>query len=198
MRHVAIRLSLSAVLLGLAATSSGPRLDAAAPAGQTAQAPTRRPDVLYIPTDQALVNAMLKLADVGPGDVVYDLGSGDGRFVIAAAKLGARGVGVEIDPQRVRDANENVRRSGLGTRVTILHQDLFLTDISEATVVTLYLLPELNMKLRPKLLKELKPGARVVSHQFGMGDWKPDWMIAVGDSPAYLWTIPSAGRLPEA
>src|SRR6187397_2763573 len=140
-----------------------------------AQQPLRSPDVIFVPTPQEVVDAMLKLAKVTKNDVVYDLGSGDGRIPITAAKTyGARGVGIDIDPQRIKEATENLKNSGVGDRVKFLNQDLFTTDISEATVVTLYLLPSLNLKLMPKLNKELKPGTRVVSHAFDMGpDIKP-------------------------
>ena len=140
-----------------------------------AQQPLRSPDVIFVPTPQEVVDAMLKLAKVTKNDVIYDLGSGDGRIPITAAKTyGARGVGIDIDPQRIKEATENLKTAGVGDRVKFLNQDLFTTDISEATVVTLYLLPSLNLKLLPKLNKELKPGTRVVSHAFDMGpDIKP-------------------------
>ncbi|MCC7416065.1 MAG: class I SAM-dependent methyltransferase [Acidobacteria bacterium] len=157
---------------------------------QTAQAPARKPDVIYVPTPQDVVDAMLDLAGVKPGDVVYDLGCGDGRFVISAAKRGARGVGVDIDPDRIEEATMNARRAGVTSRVKFITADLFETDIHEATVVTLFLLPDLNVKLRPRLLAELRPGARVVSHLFDMGGWKPDRTITASDGPVYLWTIP--------
>ena len=126
-----------------------------------AQQPLRSPDVIFVPTPQEVVDAMLKLAKVTKNDVIYDLGSGDGRIPITAAKTyGARGVGIDIDPQRIKEATENLKTAGVGDRVKFLNQDLFTTDISEATVVTLYLLPSLNVKLIPKLNKELKPGTR--------------------------------------
>jgi SAM-dependent methyltransferase len=169
---------------------------AIADAQATQSPPTRRPDVIYVPTPQNVVDAMLKLAGVKAGDVVYDLGSGDGRLVITAAKLGARGVGVDIDLTRVNEANANVKKEGVANRVKILHADMFLTDIREATVVTLFLLPDLNVRLRPKLWKELKPGTRVVSHLFDMGDWTPDQKITVNENNiVYLWTIrPDAAK----
>lgn len=137
-------------------------------------------DAPYLPTPQIVVEAMLKLANVKANDILYDLGSGDGRIVITAAqKLGTRGVGVEIDPERVQEANENAQKAGVRDRVRFLQQDLFQTDISKATVVTLYLLPEINLKLRPVLLSQLKPGTRVVSHDFAMGDWKPQSKVRV-------------------
>ena len=157
---------------------------------QTAQAPDRRPDVVFVPTRAEVVEAMLDLAGVKAGDVVYDLGCGDGRFVISAAQRGARGVGVDIDPVRVKEATANVEKNKVADRVKIVQGDLFEADIREATVVTLYLLPNLNRRLRPKLWKELKPGSRVVSNMFDMGDWKPDRTINIGNGTAYLWTIP--------
>ncbi|MEW6322451.1 MAG: class I SAM-dependent methyltransferase [Acidobacteriota bacterium] len=151
----------------------------------------RRPDVIYVPTPEAVVEAMLQVANVTKNDVVYDLGSGDGRIpVTAARKYGARGVGIDIDPQRIKEANENVAKNNVGHLVKIVQADLFTTDISEATVVTLYLLPSLNVKLMPKLMKELKPGTRIVSHAFDMGDWKPEKEIDVDGRKVYYWTIP--------
>ena len=155
------------------------------------QAPLRSPDVIFVPTPQEVVDAMLKLAKVTKGDVVYDLGSGDGRIPITAAKTyGARGVGIDIDPQRIKEATENLKNAGVGDRVKFLNQDLFTTDISEATVVTLYLLPSLNLKLLPKLNKELKPGTRIVSHAFDMGEAKPTETLNVNGRTVYFWTIP--------
>ena len=159
---------------------------------QTAAPATRRPDVIYVPTPEEVVDAMLQVAKVTKNDVIYDLGSGDGRIPIAAAKkYGARGVGIDIDPQRVKEANENVQRSGVGDKVKIVQADLFEVNLSEATVVTLYLLPSLNQKLMPKLMKELKPGTRVVSHAFDMGDWKPEQELDVNGRKVYFWTIPN-------
>ncbi len=158
----------------------------------TAQAPARTPDVIFVPTPEQVVEAMLKVAKVGPGDVVYDLGCGDGRIVIAAAqKHGARGVGIDIDPERIQEATANAARAGVNDRVKFMQADLFTTDISEATVVTLYLLPSLNEKLMPKLMKELRPGTRVVSHAFGMPDsWPPEQKLDVDGRTVYFWTIP--------
>jgi ribosomal protein L11 methylase PrmA len=157
----------------------------------TQEAPTRRPDVIYVPTPEEVVEAMLQVANVTKNDVVYDLGCGDARIpVTAAKKYGARGVGIDIDPQRIKEANENVQKNGVGDKVKILNADLFTTDISEATVVTLYLLPSLNVKLMPKLMKELKPGTRIVSHAFDMGDWKPEKELDVNGRKVYFWTIP--------
>jgi SAM-dependent methyltransferase len=155
-----------------------------------AQQPSRRPDIYYLPTPTSVVDAMLDLAGVTANDVVYDLGSGDGRIVIRAAqKAGARGVGIEIDPALVKRARENARLAFVHERVTFIEGDLFQTDLSNASVVSLYLLSTLNVKLRPKLQKELKPGARIVSHAFDMGNWEPDRTITVDNRRLYLWTI---------
>jgi ribosomal protein L11 methylase PrmA len=154
-------------------------------------APTRRPDVIYVPTPEAVVEAMLQVANVGKSDIVYDLGCGDGRIpVTAAKKYGATGVCVDIDPQRIKEARENVAKNNVGDKVTIVQGDLFEQDLSKASVVTLYLLPSLNEKLMPKLMKELKPGTRIVSHAFQMGDWKPEKELDVEGRKVYYWTIP--------
>jgi SAM-dependent methyltransferase len=159
--------------------------------GATAQTAAPALDVPYVPTPEPVVNAMLKLAQVKRGDVLYDLGSGDGRIVIAAAKrYGVRGTGVDIDPRRIDEANANARKAGVAGRVRFLNQDLFAIDFSEATVVTLYLLPRINLQLRPKLLAELRPGTRIVSHGFDMGDWQPERVVEVGSSTIYLWIVP--------
>ncbi|HYX13940.1 MAG TPA: methyltransferase domain-containing protein [Nostoc sp.] len=154
--------------------------------------PQERPgDVPYVPTPQAVVDAMLKVAKVDKNDLLYDLGSGDGRIVnTAAQKFGTQGFGIDIDPQRVQEANENAQKAGVTDRVKFVQQDLFKTDFSKATVVTLYLLPEINLKLRPKLLSELKPGTRIVSHAFDMGDWKPDQTLTVEGKTIYYWVVP--------
>ena len=157
------------------------------------QAPLRSPDVVFVPTPPEVVAAMLKVAKVSKNDIVYDLGSGDGRIPIAAVKDfgAARATGIDIDPQRIKEATANLASSGItGNRVRFLNQDLFTTDISEATVVTLYLLPSLNLKLIPKFQKELKPGTRIVSHSFDMGDWVPEQTIDVDGRRVYFWTWP--------
>jgi len=165
----------------------------------------RQPDVEFVPTPQEVVLEMLKMAKVTQNDVVYDLGCGDGRIVITAAKVfGARGVGVDIDPIRIKESNENARKAGVTDRVKFIEGDLFATNLTEATVVTLYLTPELNIQVQPKLFRELKPGTRIVSHDFDMGDWKPDNMGLirnvpyhypdlnyVRDAPYYYWIIPA-------
>jgi len=148
-------------------------------------------DVPFVPTPEPVVEKMLEVARVGPDDVVYDLGSGDGRIVIAAAKKhGARGVGIDIDPERIREARDNAKRAGVSNRVEFRQQDLFTADFREATVVTMYLLSTVNLRLRPKLLIELKPGTRIVSHAFDMGDWKPVETHKVGSSTIYYWVVP--------
>lgn len=145
----------------------------------------------YVTSPPQVVDAMLKLAAVGREDVLYDLGSGDGRIVISAAsKYGTRGVGIENNPARVDEARANARTAGVVDRVRFELKDLFDADISDATVVAVYLLPDVNLRLRNRLMRELKPGSRVVSHSFGMGDWKPDKQMLVDGDPVYLWTIP--------
>ena len=161
--------------------------------------PRPRPEVPYVPTTDEAVAAMLKLADVKKTDIVYDLGCGDGRIVIAAAKsFGARAVGIDIDPVRIGEAKENAQKAGVEKLVRFEENDLFKSDIHEATVVTLFLLSSVNLRLRPKLLQDLKPGTRVVSNTFDMGDWRPEKEITVGGPDEqsylshrlYLWTIP--------
>ena len=151
----------------------------------------KAPDVKFVPSPDSVVEAMLKLARVTAADVVYDLGSGDGRIPIAAAKeYGAHGVGIEIDPIRIREANDNLKKAGVGDRVRFVQQDLFEADISEATVVTLFLLTRLNQQLMPKLKRELRRGTRIVSHQFRMDDtWPPEESQDVFGLTIYLWTI---------
>jgi SAM-dependent methyltransferase len=171
--------------------------------GQNAQL-QRAPDVPYLPTTEEAVVAMLKLADVKSTDVVYDLGCGDGRIVVAAAKnLGARGVGIDIDPVRIAEAKANAKKAAVDNLVQFEENDLFQADIHEASVVTLFLLSSVNLKLRPKLLGELKPGTRIVSNTFGMGDWQPDKELTLeqrsdDDGPfsqkLYLWIVPPRSR----
>jgi SAM-dependent methyltransferase len=183
MRAASVIAALAAVML------LTPYLAAQAPSKIAAPA---KPDVIYVPTPQPVVDAMLDLAAVTAKDVVYDLGSGDGRIVITAAKkYGASGVGVEIDPALVRQARENAVAAGVADRVRFVQQNLFSTNLRPASVVTLYLLQSINERLRPKLVRELKPGARVVSHVFNMGpEWPPDKTIAVERSRIFLWSIP--------
>ncbi len=147
-------------------------------------------DVPYVPTDQAVVEEMLRMAGVKAGDVVYDLGCGDGRIVITAAKkFGATGVGVDLNPQRIQEANANAREAGVTDKVKFVEGNLFDFDFSKANVVTMYLLPSVNLKLRPKLQKELKPGSRIVSHDFDMGDWEAEQVVEKKNATIYLWTI---------
>ena len=162
----------------------------AAPAAQQAK-PVRDPDVPYVPTPPRVVEAMLKMANVTSTDVVYDLGCGDGRIpIMAAQKYGARGVGIDIDPRRIAEANENAKAAGVTGRVKFLVQDLFTSDFSEATVVTLYLLPSVNEQLMPKLQKELKPGTRIVSHAFTFADlWPYERKEEVDGKTIYFWTV---------
>ena len=155
----------------------------------------RKPEVPYVPTPQVTVDEMLRLAGVGPEDFVIDLGSGDGRIVVTAAKkFGARGLGVDIDWRLVAQAEENARQAGVADRAKFVEQDLFLTDLGQATVITTYLLPYVMLKLRPRLL-ELKPGTRIVSHDFDFGDWRPDRKTGIRKN-AFLWIVPArvAGR----
>ena len=148
-------------------------------------------DVIYVPTREPVMDAMLRLAEVDSSDIVYDLGCGDGRIVIAAAQqFGASGVGIDLDPQRIKEANENAVDAGVTNKVQFIEGDLFESDFSEATVVTLYLLTELNNRLKPLLLEQLKPGTKVVSHAFSMGDWEPEKQEEVDGTTVYLWTIP--------
>lgn len=187
-RGIALKLILAVVLMAVAA------------AAQTAT-PTRAPDVPYVPTTEPAVEAMLKLAKVGRSDVVYDLGCGDGRIVIAAArKFGARGVGIDINPERIAEARANAKKAGVEHLVKFIEQDLFEADFREASVVTLFLLTEVNLRLKPRLLEQLKPGTRVVSNTFEMGDWKPEKETKLNgedseysylSSKFFLWTIPA-------
>ena len=148
-------------------------------------------DVPYVPTPQIVVEEMLKLAEVKAGDIVYDLGCGDGRIIITAAKkYGAKGIGVDLNPLRIEEANENARKAKVEDKVTFVEGDLFNFDFSKADVLTLYLLPEVNLKIKPKILAEMNPGSRVVSHAFSMGDWEPDNQITVDEKTVYLWIIP--------
>jgi SAM-dependent methyltransferase len=148
-------------------------------------------DVPYVPTPAQVVETMLKLGNVGPGDIHYDLGCGDGRIVVMAVKNfgAARGTGYDIDPERIKEAKENAKQAGVSDKTRFILGNLFEADFRDANVVTLYLLPEVNLKLRPKLLKDLKVGSRIVSHQFDMGDWKPDKTITMEWRTVYLWTV---------
>ncbi|MBD1397700.1 class I SAM-dependent methyltransferase [Pontibacter sp. JH31] len=175
-----IRHSLSTLLMALCATFA---------LAQTTTAP--RLDVPYVPTPQPVVDAMLKLANVTEKDVLYDLGCGDGRIVITAAKqYGANATGFDINPERIAEANANAKEAKVTDKVRFVEGNLFEVDYRPASVVTLYLLPTINMKLRPMLLEQLKPGTRIVSHAFDMGDWEPDETMVIDGSTIYLWTVP--------
>jgi tRNA G37 N-methylase Trm5 len=179
-----MRLPMIRALLLVAALSC-----AAPAAAQGSQGWT--PDVIYVPTPHEVVEDMLRLAGVKRGDILYDLGSGDGRIPIAAAKkYGIRATGIDIDPDRIEVANLNARQAGVTRLVEFRQGDLFKADIRDATVVTLYLLPDINLKLRPRLWAELKPGTRIVSHQFDMGDWPPDRKLQSNGRMVYFWTVP--------
>ena len=156
------------------------------------------PDVIFVPTPQEVVEDMLRLANVQRGDVLYDLGSGDGRIAITAArKYGIKATGIDIDPERIREANENAKKAGVTSLVQFRQEDLFAADFKDATVITLYLLPDLNVKLRPKLWNELKPGTRIVSHQFEMGAWKPEKRLESNGRTIYFWTVPPKDKQPK-
>jgi SAM-dependent methyltransferase len=171
----------------VAAPLAMPQAAAQTRSGQAQDAPVLAP---YVPTPQDVVERMLELAGVGPGDVVYDLGCGDGRLVITAAgKYGARGVGVDIEPERIAESQANAKAAGVESLVTFRLQDAMTVDVSEATVVTLYLLSSSNLKLRPMLTRQLRPGARVVSHAFSMGDWKPEKVETFTDANGSTRTL---------
>jgi SAM-dependent methyltransferase len=161
----------------------------------TPEVALRAPDVPYDPSPEHVVAEIIRLARLRPGDVIYDLGCGDGRIVIEAVRAaGVRGVCVDIDPQRIAESRENARRAGVSERIEFLNRDLFETDIQRATVVTLFLWPEINLKLRPKLLRELAPGTRVISYMHDMGDWRPNETVPVHSgkraTAVYLWSVP--------
>lgn len=154
--------------------------------------PDKYLDVPFVPTDESVVKAMLDLAGVGPKDVLYDLGSGDGRIVIAAARdHDARGIGIEIDPLRIADAMEEAGHVGVEYQVDFVEENILTADVSEATVVTLYLLDSINLQLRPRLLSQLRPGSRIISHAFGMGDWKADEELTLSGVKLYKWIVPA-------
>lgn len=183
-----MRLTLLLSLLFLLSCSPSARQEAAVGADER----LREPDVRYEPTPRAVVDEMLALARVGPGDVLYDLGSGDGRIPIAAARVhGVRAVGIDIDPELIEKANANAIAAGVADRVAFRNDDLFTSDFSDATVVTLFLYPDLNLKLRPRLLSELKPGTRIVSYYHDMGDWPPEKTVRTSRANIYLWTVPA-------
>jgi hypothetical protein len=192
----------AAVGVGEARSASSPS-SAAAPRARAQrrgrQRRLRRPDVIFVPTPPETVDEMLRQANLKKGDVLYDLGSGDGRIPLAAArKYGVRAVGIDIDAKLVAEANEAAKREGLESLVSFRHADMFAADVSEATVVTLYLSNTLNVMMRPKLLRELRPGARIISHDFRMGDWAPEKTVRVPWKnlyrTVYVWTVPRGRR----
>lgn len=184
---------LMAAVRTVGAALLAPLVLVATPARADALVPPLEPDVPFVGTPPEVVRAMLAMADVGPADIVYDLGSGDGRIPIAAVRdFGARtAVGVEIDPELVAESRANAREAGVSQRTRFIQGDLFETDFSEATVVTLYLFPQINQELRPHLLAQLAPGSRVVSHQFDMGQWRPDDRARIEESSIFMWRVPA-------
>jgi SAM-dependent methyltransferase len=185
------RLSLAAILIMFAVSFSQHVRSGLFMGIANAQDLESKKIVPFVPTPQEVVDKMIELVGVKEGDLVYDLGSGDGRIVITAAKKGARAIGFDIDGDLVKESRENIRKAGLEKLAEIKQQDILTVDLSPATVVTMYLLPDVNLKLKPNLLKQLKPGSRVVSHAFDMGDWKPDKTERVNGRTIYLWTIPA-------
>lgn len=184
-----MKLAVLLPLMLLLGCSPSSRQESAVHADETSG--LHEPDVRYEPTPQPVVEQMLALARVAPGDVVYDLGSGDGRIPITAARRGARSVGIDIDPALVAKAEANAAAAGVADRVRFRTEDLFTADFSDATVVTLFLYPDLNLRLRPRLLSELKPGTRIVSYYHDMGDWRPDKTVRTPRANIYLWTVPA-------
>ncbi len=185
----AARLALALSFAALAAAASAQTAPAESK-DYTPQVGQSGKDVVWVPTPDALVERMLRMARVGPKDYVIDLGSGDGRTVIAAGKLGARAMGIEYNPDMVSLSIKNAEKAGMGDKVKFIKADIFETDFNEATVITMYLLPSLNVKLRPKLL-DMRPGTRIVSHAFNMEDWQPDQTVTVEGRDAYLWIVPA-------
>jgi SAM-dependent methyltransferase len=191
-----VDLSVAGLQLKIGSFSADSLTVAQTPEAASPAKPKKEPDIHYVPTPQELVEVMLDMARVGKDDIVYDLGAGDGRLVITAAKkYGANGVGIDIDPQRIGEARENSKKAGVEDNVRFLEQDLFESDFHDATVVTLYLLNELNLRLRPRIFAQVKPGTRVVSHAFMMGEWEPDEQKTIeinGQSyDAYYWVVPA-------
>jgi ubiquinone/menaquinone biosynthesis C-methylase UbiE len=198
-KHLSTRFSIwfvaAALAVGVAATALAQTSDTRKAESANNAAPNREPDVIFVPTPQPAVDKMLEMAEIKPGDIVYDLGCGDGRIVVTAAKkYGVKAVGVDIDPERIKESQENVRTNKVEKLVTIRHADIFELDFSEATVVTLYLLPSLNVKLMPKLAR-LKPGTRIVSYEFDMRGAKPKEVVRQDfgrgyEATIYKWVVP--------
>ena len=204
-RIIARALTVSCLLLLASQLAVGLQTSQSSNKGQSSQRPARKkkplrkPDVIYYPTPPETVAEMLRMAGIKKGDVLYDLGSGDGRIPIAAAKeFGIRAVGIEIDPKLIVEARQKAEEAGVSELVQFRNEDMFRIDVSEATVVTLYLSEKLNVLLRPELLSELRPGSRILSHDFRMGDWKPEQTVRVPWGKlyrtVYFWTVPPRGR----
>lgn len=197
--NIRLLLSTSALVLGLSAAQASAQVAYGTPMGDDKYQPSvgqSGKDVIWVPTNDAVADAMLKAANVGPNDLVFDLGAGDGKIAIAAAKnFGARSVGIEYNKDMAALANRNAERAGVSDKVKIIHGDIFVEDFSKATVVTMYLLPDLNLKLRPTLLK-MAPGTRIATNSFNMGDWEPDQTIGTGYTQGYFWVVPgnAAGK----
>jgi hypothetical protein len=197
--NIRLVLSTTALVLGLSATHASAQVAYGTPMGDDKYQPSvgqSGKDVIWVPTNDAVADAMLKAANVGPNDLVFDLGAGDGKIAIAAAKnFGARSVGIEYNKDMAALANRNAERAGVSDKVKIIHGDIFVEDFSKATVVTMYLLPDLNLKLRPTLLK-MAPGTRIATNSFNMGDWEPDQTIGTGYTQGYFWVVPgnAAGK----
>ena len=185
------RLSLLVVLVTLGLTLPSRSVEL----GQAQDSPFDSKKIVpFVPSPQEVVDRMIELSSVKKGDLVYDMGSGDGRIVIAAAKKGAKAVGFEIDGDLVKESRENIRKAGVQNLAEIRQQDILSVHFSAASVITMYLLPDVNLKLKPKLLRQLKPGSRVVSHSFDMGDWPPDKVEQVNGRTVYLWIVPAKAR----
>ena len=180
-----------ALALGALLAGSGAGLAPAQDFAQTIVPQEPRLDVIYVPTPQEVVDRMLDMAEVKPGDTMIDFGCGDGRMVVIAAKRGARGYGIDINPVRIQEANENARKAGVSDRVEFKIANLFEEDLSKADVMAMYLLTDINLKLRPKILDTMKPGTRIVSHAFDMGDWQPDQRDTVSNKNVFLWYVPA-------
>lgn len=197
--NIRLVLSTTALVLGLTATQASAQVAYGTPMGDDKYQPSvgqSGKDVIWVPTNDAVADAMLKAANVGPNDLVFDLGAGDGKIAIAAAKnFGARSVGIEYNKEMAALATRNAERAGVSDKVKIIHGDIFVEDFSKATVVTMYLLPDLNLKLRPTLLK-MAPGTRIATNSFNMGDWEPDQTIGTGYTQGYFWVVPgnAAGK----
>ncbi len=197
--NIRLVLSTTALVLGLTASQASAQVAYGTPMGDDKYQPSvgqSGKDVIWVPTNDAVADAMLKAANVGPNDLVFDLGAGDGKIAIAAAKnFGARSVGIEYNKDMAALATRNAERAGVSDKVKIIHGDIFVEDFSKATVVTMYLLPDLNLKLRPTLLK-MAPGTRIVTNSFNMGDWEPDQTIGAGYTQGYFWVVPgnAAGK----